>query len=475
MRISGLSIFGVAISMLMACSHSTEPEAPSQPDYGAIVDISYSAHVQRLFNDNCTGCHAGANAAANLDLSSWQSLIRGSRHGEAIIPFDAENSRLHRMLSALAGGPHPREVGGDTLQPDAVTFLARWINEGAKNDAGEVPFEGSVDRLYLCNQNQNMVSIIDTRANVVIRNIKFDELGYSNDASPHFTVIEPDGQFWYVSLIRDGKVLKLNTRNEVVAEANVAVPAMLALHPTEDLIYVSRFMDAVSPPTSIFVFKRSTLEPAEDVENGEIPVLFRIPHAMVSDNAGNFIYTASIPQNQLIVIDHRNKEVAQFISLGANKGPLQARISPDDRTLYLSLQAAGQVVVVDISNPAQRAIVDSIQVEQNPWHPAFSLDGSRVYIGNNGSNSISVIDVATRTVVATVRGAGLAQPHGSAVSKHGYFYISNRNLLGEYVPRQDFGDNATAGTVAVVDANSLNIVKVLEVGRFASGLGIWEQ
>lgn len=464
----------IGIVVITACKHATEPQVQVF-DYSAITTISYSAHVQKLLNDNCTACHNKVAPAAGLSLASWDDVIKGSSNGGAIIPFDSKNSLAIKMLTKLVGGPHPFEQGVDTLGTVEVNFLARWIDEGAKNDAGEAPYENSTDRLYVANQNQAMVSIIDTKANVVIRNVNLEAMGHSPASKPHHIAVEPDGSGWYLSLIGDNRVLKFNAQNEVVAEAQINIPALLAVHPSEDFLYVSRFMDLVNPLTSIFILNKSTMQPAPMTENGEVPVRFKIPHAMAVDHTGKFIYSASLAESQLIVIDNASKETVDFIPLGVSKGPLQIAVSPDDREAYVSCQLSEQIFVIDISNPAAREVVDSVSVGVNPWHPAFTLDGSRVYVGNFGSNSVSVINTTTRTVEHTITGNGLAQPHGIAVSKNGFIYISCRNVNRSYTPRYDFGDNGDDGTVVVIDPATNQIVKVLEIGKFGSGMGIWEQ
>jgi len=40
-----------------------------------------------------------------------------------------------------------------------------------------------------------------------------------------------------------------------------------------------------------------------------------------------------------------------------------------------------------------------------------------------------------------------------------------------YTPRYDLGDNARAGTVVVIDTRSQEIVKVIEIEGYGSGLG----
>jgi YVTN family beta-propeller protein len=126
--------------------------------------------------------------------------------------------------------------------------------------------------------------------------------------------------------------------------------------------------------------------------------------------------------------------------------------------------------------------VDTIDVDPAPWHPVFTPDGRWIYVGNNWGNSVTVIDMERREVAKVIEGDGIAQPHGSAVSPDGrYVYISNRNLempeghskaLHRYRPRYDLGDNATAGTVVVIDTETQEIVKVIEIPDYGSGMGM---
>ena len=40
-----------------------------------------------------------------------------------------------------------------------------------------------------------------------------------------------------------------------------------------------------------------------------------------------------------------------------------------------------------------------------------------------------------------------------------------------YAPRYDLGDNTRAGTIVVIDTGSQEIVKVIEIEGYGSGLG----
>jgi YVTN family beta-propeller protein len=50
--------------------------------------------------------------------------------------------------------------------------------------------------LYVCNQNDATVSVIDTRTNSVVRTVDLQKLGFTANAKPHHVQVEPDGSFW---------------------------------------------------------------------------------------------------------------------------------------------------------------------------------------------------------------------------------------------------------------------------------------
>ncbi|MCG8606365.1 YncE family protein, partial [bacterium] len=380
---------------------------------------------------------------------------------------------LLEMMTKLVDGPHPLEKGTKPLAADAIRFLARWIDEGARNDAGTVPYADASRLLYVCDQNAALVSVIDIEAQLVIRTVNLLDLGFPLNSNPHHVAVEPDGSFWYLSLIGQDKVLKFNRNNELISEATISIPALLAAHPTNGLLYISRFPQAPGEiPQLIGVIDRNSFEVREDI------AVRPTPHALAADNSGNFIYTCSLSRSEVIVIDLDN-EVNEILPLGAGKGPIQLVVSPDDRTLFVSAQISNEIFVIDVSDPDNRTIVDTIPVNAMPWHPIVTSDGGHVYVGNNGANTITAIDVATKRVAVIGDGSGLdgiSQPHGIAVTGDGQFvFVSNRNITGAYQPRHDFGDNDQVGTIVVVNTSNNTIAKVIEIEEFGSGVAISEQ
>jgi YVTN family beta-propeller protein len=328
--------------------------------------------------------------------------------------------------------------------------------------------------LYVCNQNDATVSVIDTRTHQVVRVVDLQQLGFSANAKPHHVAIEPDGSFWYLTLIGDGRIVKLDRDDRVVAQVPFETPGMLALHPRADLLYVGRSMTAVNPPRRIGVIRRS------DMQLEEVEVLFPRPHALALEPHSGAVYTASLAVNQLAVYDPGSESVRVLEVAGEPHALMQFAVSPDGTLLAVSGELSGAVIFFDISAPLEPRRIASIDVGPQPFDPVFTRDGRFLYLGNKAANTVTVIDVPGRRVASVIRGAGLAQPHGTAVSPDGrWVYVSNNNTGQAHVMNPD-GSHAPStpaapagkGTLVVIDVAAQAIAHVIEVGHNASGIAV---
>jgi DNA-binding beta-propeller fold protein YncE len=329
--------------------------------------------------------------------------------------------------------------------------------------------------LYVCNQSDATVTLIDTETNEIVGLVDLSTLGFSKNAKPHHIAVEPDGSFWYVTLIGENKVVKLDRNNKVVGQATFESPGMLALHPAQDLLFVGRSMTAVNPPKRIGIVKRS------DMSIEELDVIFPRPHAMVLDAADNTVYTASLATNQMAAIDVKTERVEILEVGGKQHALMQFALSPDGQTLVASGELSAEVLVFDVSTPLQPKFVRSFAVEAQPFDPVFAPDGRYVIVGNKAANAISIIDLQ-KYDVAVIKRAGIAQPHGTAVSPDGrWIYVSNNNLnvaagSGQNPHAMHAAPGpvqpAGAGTIVVIDARTRNVAKVIEVGHNASGIAV---
>lgn len=328
--------------------------------------------------------------------------------------------------------------------------------------------------LYVANQDDATVTRIDAVTLDVLGTLDLRTLGFSDNAKPHHIVVEKGGAHWYVSLIGDGKVVKLARDNRVVAVfEGFETPGMLALDPATDALYVGRSMSAVNPPPSIGIVNRTTM--SGDI----IDVFFPRPHALAVAAGGGVVYTASLGVNQMAVVDPAEENAALLDVPGAAPhAVMQFALSPDGRTLVASGELSGDLLVFDVSDPRGPQHVKSIPVGRQPFDPIFSPDGRTVWVPLKSDNAVAVVDAATWQVIERIEHEGFAQPHGIAFSPDArYVFVSNNNkavdhaMHGGAAPAASAQANGT-GRVVVIDAATRKVVKVIPAGRNAAGIGI---
>jgi YVTN family beta-propeller protein len=133
-------------------------------------------------------------------------------------------------------------------------------------------------------------------------------------------------------------------------------------------------------------------------------------------------------------------------------------ISPDGKTLVVALNAADSAVIVDLATLSQTVVA----VGRYPNGVVFDRHG-HAYLSNEYDGTVSVIDTATHKVTATIGGLG-GQLGDLASHPEGMVADPVRDLIYVAVTNRDL--------IALIDANSLSVVKLISVAR-KQGLGAW--
>ncbi|MCH7824773.1 MAG: YncE family protein [Acidobacteria bacterium] len=326
--------------------------------------------------------------------------------------------------------------------------------------------------LYVASQSGPALSVIDMNAREVVETIWLTDLGFTANAKPHHVAVEPDGSFWYASLIADGRVLKFNRDNELVGQAEFETPGLMAVDPVADVLYVGRSMAAANPPQRIGLITRS------DMAIDEYDVFLPRPHAIAVAPGGGRVFTASLAVNQIASVSPEEDDLEIVNVDGDPHTFVQFVVSPDGSRLVTGGQISGEVMVFDVTDPRIPELLTSFQIGGQPWHPVYSPDGRFVYFPQRTSNSVAVVEAETWEVVASIEGDGLAEPHGSAISADGRtLWISGRNTEAVYpttIERTSTmstaGEALPAGTVVAIDTETRQIVAVIEVPAYAAGI-----
>ena len=359
-----------------------------------------------------------------------------------------------------------------------IAAVAAFLSAGPATAIGQEPAGRTIDYVYVANQAAASVSVIDPATDRIVRTIDLQGLGYTANAKPHHVAVEPDGSAVYVSLIGDGFVLKLDPEGRQLGRAPFETPGMLALDPHSESLWVGRSMMAVSPPQRIGRIVRS------DMTVEEVDVFFDRPHALALSPDGLHVYTASLAGNDIAAIDASQERVQPVRVEGPTHVFVQFAVAPDGRTMVTGGELSSKLLVFSLADPMRPAPVAEVEVGAMPWHPVYSPDGARVYIGNQGANTVTVMRTSDWTVEAVIEDPTFAEPHGSAITPDGSkLYISNRNVRDPSDAGGHAGmdhadmshDGSTGpgrpGRVAVIDTSSLEVVATIETGAYAAGMG----
>jgi len=126
----------------------------------------------------------------------------------------------------------------------------------------------------------------------------------------------------------------------------------------------------------------------------EVPVM---NHNAVFSPDGKEIWTSQMQMNgKVLVLDAATYAVKNTITVGME--PAEVTFSADGSKAYVANGGDDNVTVI---NPATKAIIATIPVGDNPVAAWVGFDG-KMYVDNEDGQSVSVIDVTTNTVVETI-------------------------------------------------------------------------
>ena len=110
-----------------------------------IDTVRFSEHVFPIFQKNCLPCHAEENFnPSELSLDSYELLMAGGRHGDAVLPGNGAESPLVQKLrpNPPFGDPMPldmrkkrgRKPTVKPLSEEEIQLIATWIDQGARDN-----------------------------------------------------------------------------------------------------------------------------------------------------------------------------------------------------------------------------------------------------------------------------------------------------------------------------------------------------
>ncbi|WP_230741070.1 hypothetical protein [Methanooceanicella nereidis] len=234
---------------------------------------------------------------------------------------------------------------------------AAVINAGWRPGDMELYPEG--DRLYVTDEDNSTILVIDTLTNEIVDRI-------SMDVNPGKIVLIPD---------KDTEQIITPGRDE---RGNVSI---------EGKTFVCNYFNDT---VSIFDHVNGTVR---ELKTGNGPAC-----AIVS-NDGSKLFVINDRSDDLCVIDTEKETVLSSIKTG--RMPKSAAALPDGSRVFVANFLDGDVSVISTRFERQ---VASIDVGKMPSDIAVTPGADRLYVANYGSDNISVIDIRSRKVIDNIEG-----------------------------------------------------------------------
>ena len=298
------------------------------------------------------------------------------------------------------------------------------------------------------------VSVSDGQGGVTPVNITVPKLPavWANQASSsNVTGASPSGvalvgDLAYVANQGTNTVTVINTKTGAV----VGNPIVVGTAPTGVLANADGTRVYVTNRTSGTV---SVIRTSDNAVIGSVKV-GTSPESMALNITGTRLYVANYGSSNVSVVDvsGTSPSLITNVAVGAYpRGIAFATVNGQPR-VYVTRYTSSSVAVIDATTNKQidvnpsTSTVDSIKVGANPQAITVSADGTRAYVTNYGSNSVSVINTTTNTVDGSAISVG-TKPAGVSLSGDGsLLYVANGN-----------------DTVSVINTKTRTLVATLQI------------
>lgn len=473
-----LILSGLLILLAFGCRKERVKDPKGYPE--EVADIM-------LLTCATTGCHDdnSNDAEGRLSLASWDAAFQGSRAGAAIVPFRVDQSYLSFFINTyedLGITQTPSmPLNAAPLSREQVVTIQNWIANGAPNADGEVKFADNPDRakIYVANQGCDQIAVMDRDSRLVMRYLDIGIDPFLVE-SPHYLKLSPDGRYLYVVFLSaNGNIEKYDTRtDQLVARAEIGPGSWntFAMSPDGRYAYCidleGNQVGSTERHVSVVDLDLMQQVTFYSVGGGANPhgsyfsayndVLY------VTEQEGNVLYKFSYGQ------DYEEPEEFDVLDLIQGNTDLgdRGRLGPHEviatgaDKYAVTCQYADQVRFYDSQTDG---LLATVEVGSFPSEMAVDLTRGLLFVTcmedtllNQGNSlkrgSVAVIDYNSMTLVKEIYTG--YQPHGIAVDLDNQLvYVANRNANTDGpAPHHTTSCGGRNGYVTAIDLNSLNLL-----------------
>jgi DNA-binding beta-propeller fold protein YncE len=454
----------VLSTLLCACRHD---------EVSPVHDNGYPEEIEAIVVNKCSnaGCHnlASHEAAAGLNLETWDRLFEGGRAGAVVIPYRPDFSTFcyyTNIDSSLGITLQPTmPYNASPLSTAEYLTIKNWITNGAPNNKGFVKFSDYQNKvkLYVSNRGCDVITIMDPESGLAMRYI---DVGTSPSMEgPCMVKVSPDKLYWYVIFNQGSTIQKFRTADNVkVGELQIGSGfwSTLTITPDSKKAFVS---DSDINGRILYT----------DLENMQLITTYqsglRYPYGMcinssgdmlyVTSQEGNYIYKINISNPVAPIISEVSLETGVQVSILPTLNPHSILLSQDETRYYVTCKKSAELRVMQSVNDS---LIGTFLTGSNPAEITASPDYPYVFIsclgvpGTNKLSEVNVFDVNSNQLLPEINAGhdskGMVIHEGSS-----RMYVANRNVSAggpdaHHAP-VCAGKN---GYITVIDLNTLQLI-----------------
>lgn len=401
------------------------------PQLDPVLDSNFPKAIGEIMVNKCAtaGCHNDASfqAAAGLNLSTWDKMIDGSRSGAVVIPFASGQSSLFFICNTYADlGVQllpTMPINGTKLSRDEVVSLKEWIDKGAPAANGKIFFkENTGKKILITNQGCDLLAVYDIEREVVARYLSIGPNKIQTE-SPHYVRESPDRKSYLVVYYNSNTLEHFDSATDSLI-GTVILPMATGWN-----------VVAFTPNGKNAIISNLT-ETQGIGDGGGIQMVDLTTHTI----SGPYIYLAHDAHGIMI--------------------------NPINNKLYVSNQYSNYLWRMDLSDlvntieplslSADKSIVNSTQ-SLNPHEMIYIPGSGKYFVTCDYSDEVRVMDASTDTLIAVIPTP--EKPLEFAYSaKRGLLFVTC-NETPSVLP-------ATKGSVYAIDINTLQVVKHFDSGFY---------
>jgi YVTN family beta-propeller protein len=291
--------------------------------------------------------------------------------------------------------------------------------------AADVKVSDPTSVVMIVNRDSNDIAFMDIKSHKIV-----GRTFLGNNVNPHMVMMSPDGRYVVTGGTRANKAYIIDARTlELVKVIPTDIaPEHLAFSPDSRWYYQGNPEgDSISVIDMVSLTKIKTIPGF--VEPLNVTFLPDGSKAYVGNYGAHWVGVIDVRRHELMkkiqiadVPGVAKLDPARYLS--EIKGINIAMATNDGRYLYA---ADGDLGVVGVIDPREDRVIKVIRVGADPWRIYMSHDGKYAITPNNGDETISIIDLASNKVAATLE----AGPNMTGVNFAGgkAFVISSTSAM----------------------------------------------